>query len=256
MKDSEKRGKQWYQRRVRENKKGCKPTVERVFSLRMGNSFIFCGILCSLFVLVQFLCWPTRRWIKIPSRYTEFCRILNNCFYSLASLTVAILTAFFLLSWLASGKDLCQIRREEPVLSSLLTVFHLSKYWEMQDVIWWMMSGKIPSSHFLFHHNTTPLVTLVSVSYGSPALAAVAMFLNSFLHSMLYAYLSGEVFSFLFWPTRIMGFVQLLGVLFLWMRLGDCGGESWANSFATIFYLIYLTFFIYEVSHPPKKKDQ
>lgn len=81
-------------------------------------------------------------------------------------------------------------------------------------------------------------------------IASVAMLLNTFLHSLLYMYLTGV--SILFLPTRIMGFVQLLGVIGFWYTRGDCGGETWANNFALVFYFAYFMLFVWELISAPK----
>jgi hypothetical protein len=44
-----------------------------------------------------------------------------------------------------------------------------------------------------------------------------------------------------------MGFVQLLGVVYLYSVLGHCGGEPWANYFAMSFYCAYFLLFVHEL---------
>jgi hypothetical protein len=79
---------------------------------------------------------------------------------------VALVTAYFLWDW-TTTQDLCELKSNDPLLSTLFWVYYLSKFWEMQDVLLWMLLGNTPALHFSFHHNTTPILTLVSVNWAS-----------------------------------------------------------------------------------------
>jgi len=156
-------------------------------------------------------------------------------------------------------EQVCYIHRGSPVAWYLIT-FYYTKYWEMQDVILWILLGNSPSLHFLIHHFTTPLVAIIGYLWGSLGLMTVAMILNTLLHSLLYFYLSIDrkpnEYVILFYLVRFFGFVQLIGVIVVYFWAGRCGGALWANGVALFFYFVYLTLFLYDIYLARKEKKR
>jgi hypothetical protein len=53
---------------------------------------------------------------------------------------------------------------------------------------------------------------------------------------------------------RVLGLVQLVGVMVANATFGDCGGERWANMFSLCYYVVYLCLFFYDVYLAKKEK--
>lgn len=142
----------------------------------MTNEVWPCVTCCGVFVLLQFCTW--KKYITFSPTlvekyrfvfllvYPDLRRVFNNRFYSLGSLSVAVLTALFLWQW-TQTEDICSLNQDTPGISYLFWVYYLSKFWEMQDILIWMLLGNTPALHFAFHHNTTPILAFVSINWGS-----------------------------------------------------------------------------------------
>ncbi|KDQ49508.1 hypothetical protein JAAARDRAFT_42824 [Jaapia argillacea MUCL 33604] len=167
---------------------------------------------------------------------------LSNVFYSIFSLVfcIAIVSSLWrhvggnntTISWFQVGDD------------TLRFAFHLSKLYEYLDIFFVLGSGSPVSIHFAFHHLTTPYLTYAR-TIRSPAYWQPFVILNTFHHSLMYAYFGGlSKFSRLLPYT---GYLQLIvGILVEVASIfvhWDGPDAVWPNVFAASLFSCYAVLF-------------